>query len=43
MAINKDDDRLGTIQDSGFSNEFDWKGEHVSKLKEDGYERFVQF
>ena len=43
MAINKDEDRLNTVQDSGFSTNWDWKGEYVSKLAEDGYERFSQF
>lgn len=43
MAINKDDDLLGTVENNGFSTAWDWKGEYVSNLKEDGYERFSQY
>lgn len=43
MAINKADDKLGTTQEAGYSTAWDWKGEYVSPLKEDGYERFSQF
>lgn len=37
------DDRLGTIAEVGFTSAFDWKGEYVNKLAEEGYERFSQF
>lgn len=43
MAINKADDKLGTTRESGYSTAWDWKGEYVSNLKEDGYERFSQY
>lgn len=43
MAVNRADDKLGTVQESGYSTAWDWKGEYVSTLKEDGYERFSQF
>lgn len=43
MAVNKTDDKLGTVQESGYSTAWDWKGEYVSTLNEDGYERFSQF
>lgn len=43
MSTNKTDDQLGTVQDSGYSTAWDWKGEYVTRLKEDGYERFSQF
>lgn len=43
MAINKADDKLGTTQEAGYSTAWDFKGEYVSTLKEDGYERFSQF
>lgn len=36
-------DRLGTVQDAGFTTSWDWKGSYVSKLNEEGYERFSQF
>ena len=42
-TINSTDDQLGTQQDAGFSTQFDWKGEYVSPLAEDGLERFSQF
>lgn len=42
-TINKTDDQLGTSQASGFSTAFDWKGDYVSPLAEDGLERFSQF
>lgn len=41
--INKDEDRLQTTQDSGFTSNWSWKDEYVSKLAEDGYERFSQY
>lgn len=43
MAVSKSDDKLGTTQESGYSAAWDWKGEYVSTLNEDGYERFSQF
>lgn len=36
-------DTLGTVQDSGFSTAWDYKGNYVGQLKEDGYERFSQY
>lgn len=36
-------DRLGTVQDAGFTPAWDWKDNYVSKLTEDGYERFSQY
>jgi hypothetical protein len=41
--INKTDDQLGNTQSAGFSTQWDWKGDYVSPLKEDGLERFSQF
>lgn len=43
MAITANQDRLGTIQEGSFSTSWDYKGSFVSKLKEDGLERFSQF
>lgn len=43
MAITKTNDQLGATSDYGFSTGWDWKGEYVGKLKEDGYERFSQY
>jgi hypothetical protein len=43
MSVNKADDKLATVQESGYSTAWDWKGEYVSTLNEDGYERFSQF
>lgn len=43
MAVNKDDDRLGTAADAGYSTAWDWKGEYVAPLGEDGLERFSQY
>lgn len=43
MAIAKDDDRLNSVEQGGFTTGWDWKGEYVNTLKEDGYERFSQF
>lgn len=43
MAISKLDDKLGTVQESGYSTAWDWKGEYVSTLNEDSYERFSQY
>lgn len=36
-------DRLSTVADSGFTSSWDWKGSYISKLNEEGYERFSQF
>lgn len=38
----KPNDTLGTVAPD-FSANWDWKGEYVSQLNEDGYERFSQF
>lgn len=43
MAVTKQNDQLGSTSDYGFSTGWDWKGDYVSKLAEDGYERFSQF
>ena len=43
MATNKDEDRLNSLEQGGFTTSWDWKGEYVSNLKEDGYERFSQY
>lgn len=44
MALTtNENDKLGTTEDAGFSSAWDWKSNYVSKLKEDGYERFSQF
>jgi len=43
MAVSKTDDKLGTVEESGYSTAWDWKGEYVSKFNEDSYERFSQF
>lgn len=41
---DKDNDRLVTVEDSGFSTAWDWKGQYISKLQDgEGYERFSQF
>lgn len=42
-TINQSDDVLSTVENSGFSTSWDWKGEYVSGLQEDGLERFSQF
>jgi hypothetical protein len=36
-------DRLSAVTESGFSTSFDWKGSYISKLDEEGYERFSQY
>lgn len=36
-------DVLGTVTNTGFTSSWDWKGEYVSSLNEDGLERFSQF
>lgn len=43
MAVTKKNDQLGVTSDYGFSTGWDWKGEYVGRLGEDGYERFSQF
>lgn len=43
MAVTKENDQLGATSDYGFSSGWDWKGDYVGKLAEDGYERFSQF
>ncbi len=44
MALTSNtNDRLGTVADEGFSTSWDWKANYVSKLAEDGYERFSQY
>jgi hypothetical protein len=43
MTATATNDTLGTVQDTGFSTGWDWKGDYVSKLNEQGYERFAQF
>lgn len=41
--ITKANDQLGVTSDYGFSTGWDWKGEYVGRLNEDGYERFSQY
>ena len=36
-------DTLSTVQESGFSAQWDWKNEYVSNFETDGYERFAQY
>lgn len=43
MTVTKSNDQLGATSDYGFSTGWDWKGDYVGKLAEDGYERFSQF
>ncbi len=43
MAATPENDVIPTSADSAFSASFDWKNDYVSRLKEDGYERFSQF
>lgn len=43
MAATAENDALGTVKNTGFSTAWDWKGEYVSNLAEEGYERFSQF
>jgi len=43
MAATSTNDVLGTVQGTGFSTGWDWKGQYISKLAEDGVERFSQF
>lgn len=42
-TINAADDKLSTVAETGFSVGYDWKGSFVSRLAEDGYERFSQY
>jgi len=42
-TINPQQDVLGTLQNSGFSTNWDWKGMYVESLNGDGYERFSQY
>lgn len=43
MTATASNDRLTTVEDVGFSTDWDWKGEYVSKLADDGLERFSQY
>lgn len=43
MAATAQNDALGNVKNTGFSTGWDWKGEYVSNLAEEGYERFSQF
>jgi hypothetical protein len=43
MAADATNDRLTTVQEAGFGLGWDWKNEYISKLNQDGYERFSQF
>jgi hypothetical protein len=43
MAASPQNDTLATVAGSGFSTDWDWKGDYVSSLAEDGYERFAQY
>jgi len=43
MAATPENDVLPTARDSNFSTSWDWKGDYVDRLNEDGYERFSQF
>lgn len=36
-------DQLGAVSDGGFTSSWDWKSNYVSKLAEDGLERFSQY
>lgn len=40
---NANNDRLSTVEQTGFSTGWDWKGQYIGQLQEDGYERFSQF
>ena len=42
-TINQADDVLPAVSNTGFTTGWDWKGSFVSKLNEDGYERYSQF
>lgn len=44
MALTtNENDKLGTVADTGFTAAWDWKSNYVGKLAEDGYERFSQY
>ena len=43
MAADATNDRLTTVEEAGFGLGFDWKNNYMSKLNQDGYERFSQF
>lgn len=43
MAVESVNDRLGTTTGAGFASDFDWKGNYVSGLNDDGLERFSQY
>lgn len=43
MAATPSNDSLSTVEDTGFSTDWDWKGDYVSKLADDGLERFSQY
>lgn len=43
MAATAATDALGSVNNTGFSTGWDWKGEYVSNLAEEGLERFSQF
>lgn len=43
MAATPDNDVIPNAGDAAFSTAWDWKGEYVNRLNEDGYERFSQF
>lgn len=43
VTATADTDRLGTVADSSFSTNWDWKANYVSTLAEEGLERFSQF
>ena len=42
-TIDKTKDVLPNAASAGFSTGWDWQGDYVDKLAEDGYERFGQF
>lgn len=43
MAATPENDVIPSAQDSSFTTSWDWKGDYVNHLNEDGYERFSQF
>lgn len=43
MAATAQNDALGSVKNTGFGTGWDWKGEYVSTLADEGYERFSQF
>lgn len=42
MAATSTNDVLSTVQETGFSTAWDWKGNYVSKTADEGLERFSQ-